>query len=425
MNVLRDKINLGVGNLHLLSAMWLVATLMFPFHYQRPALYAFAITYIADYVLDQRWQNFTWDKSKWLYVAMIAFYLLIPIWNLWADTSDVTQHYIFTLERRMPFLAFGVIGILGISSHLKLKYICYAMIFSAFLGIAYVLHYVGVSEYLTSPDRFQRFAAERIEHLYPHMTFNIYLNYSLLSVFYLFMIESKNKIRFVLLCLAEVTLLFMLLTTDGRTGFITAIMLHTMFLLYGVWIWKRRLFVISVVLLAAFCVLVASTHQRISLKSVTSDARYPIWNVATQLIAEKPIVGHGVKDARIEFVERGQNDETFVTRYMNGLLSSKYYDGNIMVMHPHNIFLDVLLEFGVIGLGLLIFILLYPLLIARSYQRIYVFLFTLIFFMQSLFEVLGPHCSPLFYSFGLVLWLQGTFDKKSKQVLREKQPYVG
>ncbi len=424
MSELRKNISHYTGYLHLVCSMWVFSSLMFRFEYQRLALYFFSITYVLDYVVDARWRKFQWNKTKWLYVAMITFYLIIHIWNLWAETSSDTPHYTSVLGRRLPFLAMGLMGLLGISDKIRLKYFAYTAIFTSLFAIFFLLFKIGLDDFLFSSNRFAQFAQARIQYIGPHMMFNMYLNCALLSVFYLLMIPGRSKWHFVLLGLAEGFLMLILLTTDGRTGFMTAIMLHAMFLLYGIWIWKRKLFKYSVITMTVVCVIAASLHPRASVKSVTTDTRYPIWKVVLDLIEDRPLLGYGVNDSRIRFLEQGEKDVDFFKRYMTPFLHSPRYKGNPMVMHPHNAYLEALLEFGVFGLVILLFILIFPLVVAVSYRRIYIFLFLLIFSLQLLFEVLGAHCSPLLLCYGLLLWQDAGFDKTASTPMSLKYSSV-
>ena len=61
--------------INVLSAMYLAVTLILPFDYQHPALYAYFTSVGLDIIINKRHANVKWDKTKWTFVAMILFYL--------------------------------------------------------------------------------------------------------------------------------------------------------------------------------------------------------------------------------------------------------------------------------------------------------------------------------------------------------------
>ena len=66
-----------------------------PFGYnivQKTGHFMFGIGYVLDYSLNKRWVNWRWASDKWIYVAMLSIYILIPLWQLW-DKTPVTEYF--------------------------------------------------------------------------------------------------------------------------------------------------------------------------------------------------------------------------------------------------------------------------------------------------------------------------------------------
>jgi O-antigen ligase len=71
--------------------------------------------------------------------------------------------------------------------------------------------------------------------------------------------------------------------------------------------------------------------------------RIEIWNVVGERILEKPLFGWGLDSSRSIPNESDHTDFPQIV-----------HDGNIIPLHPHNLFLQVLLETGIVGAALLL-----------------------------------------------------------------------
>ena len=76
---------------------------------------------------------------------------------------------------------------------------------------------------------------------------------------------------------------------------------------------------------------------------LSSRHRIEIWHVVGERILEKPILGWGLDASRMI---PNENDRTDFPQIV--------HDGNIIPLHPHNLFLQILLETGMVGAGLLL-----------------------------------------------------------------------
>lgn len=392
---------------HTFFALMLMSSWVFPFWVQRIALWGFFLTYIADIVIERRLINIHWRPMNCLYIAMILFYLLIPIWQVFTGSCD-NMLYKKAIDIRLAFLGAGIIGILGISKHIKIRYFAYSMGFVSVCTLIYLISNIGFIEFLTNPNRNMLLTEMRIEKLNSHMVYNLFLNISLAFLSHT-IIKSKDKPGIKIILGIEWLLIFgALFMTEGRVGFFTALMQVVIFTIYLVWI-KFKVMLIPIFIVAVLGVGVAlEKHER--MVNVMHDTREVIWNICIDMIKEKPLLGYGVSTARETLVNRGLNDDAFRNRYYeSGFLP--YYDASDKyLMHPHNVFLEAEMEFGILGLLLVIFMFTYPVVMCRQNRRLMVFTFLFIILVQAMFETYGPSIQPTCFCFGLLFCLQGGKD---------------
>ena len=86
------------------------------------------------------------------------------------------------------------------------------------------------------------------------------------------------------------------------------------------------------------------------------------------------------------------------------------------MMHPHNLFLETLLEFGIVGLTVLLFLLFFPLTTGEINKRIYIWMFIGAFSIQAMFETLGNHLLPILFVLIVVLWNQGKGEDYNNKI---------
>ena len=79
-----------------------------------------------------------------------------------------------------------------------------------------------------------------------------------------------------------------------------------------------------------------------------------IWNTTYKHIKDKPIFGHGLDSTRALY---SHEDRIFPKVIMKATGESKKIIAEPIPLHPHNAILQVWLELGVVGAGLLAFLL--------------------------------------------------------------------
>ncbi|MBQ5926230.1 MAG: hypothetical protein IIX03_05890, partial [Paludibacteraceae bacterium] len=90
--------------INLLSTIYLISTFILSFDFQRPAIFAYVISTIADISVNKRYKNIKWDSTKWIFVVMIGLYLSIWIWHIF-ETCNSPQFFHST-DKRLPFMIF-------------------------------------------------------------------------------------------------------------------------------------------------------------------------------------------------------------------------------------------------------------------------------------------------------------------------------
>ncbi|MGM9809896.1 MAG: O-antigen ligase family protein [Paludibacteraceae bacterium] len=388
-----------VGLLALLGAM--------PFHYgevQRIALYWIAATYPIDYIVNARWRGWKWTQSKWTYVAFIAFFCLIPIWQCFDPVR--TSLYQFTIERYMPFLVVGICGLAGMTDKMRIEYASWVMLGVSAGIVVYLLTLAGLPDFAHFEVWTKQFNQLRAFQVNTHMTINLYFNLSLILGLYTILRSKYAWWVKVLTGVLMLPILFVFSFTEGRTGVLTFLGTVMITLMYYMFRMRRWWLSICIILFACGAALFLMQRERFQVAVTEVNPRIYIWNVAGEEIEAHPIWGQGVCSAREDFVERGLANEDFQIHYSNSLkceLKRLYGDANMSVMHPHNAVLETWTQFGIIGVLLLLACWILPLIMRLGREQLYVDLCVFAFFMQAMFESMGNNLPPMFLCLMVIL----------------------
>ena len=386
----KSILSLGIEWISVLSALYLIASLIFAFKYQRPALSIYAIATVIDIIVNGRYKNLKWDKVKSTFVMMIVFYLCMWTWHIFEDCSST--EFFHSTDTRLPFLVFGIIGLTSsLNPKIEIKHVAYTMLAASLAALTALIvdnytHIANIKD------------IDELRHLMPymrsktlqviHIEFNLYLNCTMAMCFIAIFEAKKHAIK-VMLALGILLIYTALILNEGRIGFAMANILLLIF--YGISIqhYKPKLLIPSLIVAAIAIVILASGHQRLQVDQITQDPRVEIWKLSSHLIAEKPILGYGVCDGREVFIEKCTTEEGLQNFWRNWM--NEFPDYKISRFHCHNAFVESTLEFGVIGLTVVILIFLLPILLTKNRRKIYLSLFILIFGAQAMFESFTFH----------------------------------
>ena len=372
-----------------------------PFYYgplQRWSLYIALGLYIIDYIINKRWQNIGWNRQKWVYVAFIVFFVCFPIRQLF--DPYYSDQFTSVLEHNLPFLVFGIIGLIGVTDKMRIEpfaWVMWAMscVIALYLAVQTVsLHTENWEEWILAYNQ------QRIAFINTHMVVNMYWNLTVVLCVYTLM--HRHYPLWVRICMG-IGLLFIaagLLISEGRTGLLTFLGVLSMFIIYYA-ICNKKWVLLPVFLIFALCSLIGlKQRDRFAKPEICENPRLYIWSVTLDMIGERPITGYGVCSARKEFVERGLNDTDFYEHYATGYILEEqgigHSDPDLNRMHPHNAFLETWIQLGIVGVLVLVLCMLLPLTMHLDKRQLYIDLCLFVFFMQMLFENFGTQLNALY-----------------------------
>ena len=394
----------------------LLIIMSFPFGYnvfERIGHYMLGTGFVLDYVLNKRWLDWYWSRSKLVYIAMLLIYILMPLWQIW-DPTPPTNYFIRLMERYMMFLATGIIGILGFSDKLRLKCIGYAMLLTSCV-MSFVNLYLYLSKYGIANFNVEVFNHIRAIHINSHMVVNLYVNTALIIGAYLFKNNTNIWAR-VLLAITMLIAAGYVLLSVGRVGYVTLLLIVFIYAIYTIWQYRRFRWVIVSFLIVVLSALFLR-HNRLGVEEVLRDPRFAVWDYSVRMIKKHPILGYGLSTLSVEYVDGMYEDEKAYNYFVKPVMSQPSFAAlkkTMITHHPHNALLMMYLSFGIIGLMLLLFLCTAIALIPTPNLKIYVWLFLLALFVQMQFEPLGDHIQPQFIAILLLCFQKESSHYKSE-----------
>lgn len=395
-----------ISYLQIFSLLLLVAIMpYYPSPAQRVVMGVAGFFFILDYVVNRRWIDWSWGRDKWLYIAMFAYYMLIPVWHLFSDTTNWV--FVYVLERQMPFAICGLVGFAGLSKDFKLRYVAYVMLISAVVASLYVIWHAGGFQFFAIPraEQVMTFARSRVAWVSDHMCFNLYLNVTLVFAFYTITNSSEKSYIRIAAVVASMWIFYILSISDGRVGFATGIALFGAMLCIVIFMkggWKYLFPIAAVCIVVA--VLMFSHHEGITSESLEREPRWHLWQAGVKVVKDSPIIGHGVCNTRELFMEYVREDR-YLDSYRAHLRATR--NGDETRAHLHNAYMESWADFGIIGPLLLLFILIYPVVVCPRYNRLFMLFVVGIFMVQLSFD---KFLSPLLYCLAVIFLIQESRD---------------
>jgi len=375
---MKKKFSTFVNYANLLSALLLTATSIYYYQVQKIAFILFFSTYLLEIFVDKKWENIHLDKKSIYYMIMAFFFVLVFIYFPFEESS---KYFSRLSVKRLSILGFAIVGFLGVNDKFRLNYFLNTFIISSIIAIVYLIFIrIGIVEFFTNPMRVEAFTNERILHVNSHMAFDFYLNVSLIGIWYI-LTRSWNRTiwwkRY--LYLGALTLIFSTLSlSEGRSGFIVAILLMLSFIFIEIWKRRKMMGIIIGFLIPFLLIGIVSQHKRMSEKSLEAEPRIFLWESALSVIKESPVLGHGISDAQVHFdIARMKfQTEEFKQNWKSHAL-----------LDAHNQYLQTTMEFGLVGLLLLLFLYTYPIFIADKNRQVFSILLLFLCAYQSFFDM--------------------------------------
>ena len=372
------KIKQTVNYVNLFSCILLTATSIYYYPLQKIAFILFFSSFIIEIFTDQKWRKIKIEKKTIYFTIMFLFFLLALIYF----PFDQNKKYFWgLLSKRLSILGFAGIGFFGLNGKYKLNYFLNTFIISSVVAILYLIFYrIGIVSFILNPDRATLFTDQRILYVNSHMVFNFYLNVSMVSIWYILTRTWNRTIwwkRYLYIC--ALTIFWGLLAiSEGRSGFLAGIFVMFIFIFFEIWKRKKSMGIIIGLLFPFFLFSIASIHKRMSEKMLESEPRLFLWESAVSAIKDKPVFGYGISSAQEHFdlVRTKFQTEEFRLSSINSFR-----------LDAHNQYLQTSMEFGMIGLVILLFLYSYPVFIVNKNRQLFSFLILLLCAYQSVFDM--------------------------------------
>ena len=405
--MIMNKLKNYITYIPAVGILMVVASL--PYHYgwlQRIGLYLSGIGYICDWLLNTRWREWKWTPDKWVYVAMVAFYACIPIRQLF--DSNQTWLYLYKVREYVPFLILGIMGFCQMPTRLKTEHVAWTMLASCFyMGLVLVIGVWG-HQADSFTDWLKDINKTRTLLINSHMSVNYYCNIALVFGTWVLLHSRCRRWAKIITGIVMSGVVLGLLLSEGRTGQLT--MLVLLLMLGGIVMWQRyrRWLVPALSVLLLFCGSVWYFNPRYHEYSATDNPRLYIWRIGVETAKQKPLFGWGVSSARRQFVENGKADRDFCVHYMyeyERICLDRFGEVQYEIMHPHNAFLETMMELGIIGLALLLLCVGLPLcLLPIGKDKYYLAACMFVFVMQATFESFGRDLNVMWLPLMTLLW---------------------
>lgn len=291
--------------------------------------------------LIQNLKDWQWPILIWLIIATLAIFIS-P--DLRAGAGVWKAYFIEPILLLVIFLDL-------IKNKRDLKLILSAFIFSALTVSIYALYQKFVSQGIWSTEVWGQPQILRITSFFPHPNFlGLYLGpLIILGLGQIF--SFKNRKILVSSSILFFGICFLSLIFARSEAAILAVLIGLLFI--GLIIkssQKYTLGILAIILLLVFIFPVSRNYffQKVGLQDLSGQLRFNIWQGAVDLIKEKPILGAGLDGyERLAF----DYQKRFYDSHTGELISVETHP------YPHNLYLTLWLELGLLGLIVFIWML--------------------------------------------------------------------
>lgn len=170
----------------------------------------------------------------------------------------------------------------------------------------------------------------------------------------LFMCVKAKRIERLLIILMLSVIVISVLFSGSRTGILAVLLSSFTFFIFQTTIIKkfRRLRFYKLLIVLVVCFFVGTTFILFYQKKDSANGRLLIWKVSSNMIMDKPVLGHGIRSFQAKYMD-------YQAQYFKNYPDSKYQLLADNVKHPFNEFLKVAVEFGLLGLIIILSFLLF------------------------------------------------------------------
>lgn len=314
----------------------------------------YSILLVAVLLLAARWQTALRAISKGWFIWAISALMIISLG--WSVSPSYTMESI--RGEVLPMAAFALYFASRFNIREQMQIIAVTLGIGAVLSLFYAIAIPSVGKHVG--DKFDG----AWKGIYAQKnTFSTTMTLTML-VFFILSLVNKNYLERLLARFGLLFSVMMIILSTSKSGLIIFILMLLVVFLSRLFRWKGRRSVLVLDLggltFLGLCATLSITWQAIVVglgKDPTLSARTYIWTGSIQKIMQEPLLGYG----RAAFWVPDS-----IHAWEVGSLAAR----DFIPSHAHNGFIDVALELGLVGLGLLVLSLIptYGLALRRAYQ---------------------------------------------------------
>ena len=403
---------------HIASTLFLFCTI--PFFYTMFTQYGlilFFTSFVLDYIASKRWQQgFKLDKPRIISLFLLLQIVLLFVFSFFEqDTRYLSTFY----EYRSILLAFGIVGLLGVSDKFKIRPFAYLSILSVLICIYYTIELLPeyYDRLVNINQKLNEIRNTRGLNISSHMMINTFLSVGMI-LFAKVISISKSKIEKAFCIIMIIVYYALIILSDGRIGMMNAsIILFCIILRFAAvklkYLVPTLIGMLSILCLG-ICFLLSDSPVK---KDITvlkkNNPREYIWKDGVELIKESPIIAKGASTNALRVKEKLLNDEEL--KKIETFLIKRLNEDKVYAMHTHNQLMQSWQEYGLIGVFAIVALFVSIFLYAKSSLSMFI-LFSMIS-IQLMTDVIDGSVGNL--GFSMYIYLMFILIS-SKQVGKEK-----
>lgn len=389
--------------LNVISLVGITVSWILSFEIERIFLWMFFSTFLLDVFFFRKVLPLKADKTWVLYAVYLLFCLLVPFMQ-WVTGGDMEDRiFVRSLEKHLPFLAFAIVGLLGFNKRVRVRYIAYATVVSAVLMLLYITYKAGFANLWVAEHPAWLFVHAKKTYFTSHMMANVYFNVAILCAFYICTRKQERTwVRWVYGILG-VLIVAGVLFSEGRTGFVSCLVILTVMITYELW-QLRRWSIVAVPIVLLLSGMLVLQNKRITEDNIRHDPRMELWEAGIAMVQQQPM-GYGASEGRMQYVDR-----VFDTMNVGFFLRQCPDPEDKYNLHVHNAWLEEAIGQGLLGALLFTLCLLLPFMVADKQRIVFLLMLSLIMGAQYFFDV-ADSVPYMVLSLWTIVFLRAQWDR--------------
>jgi len=327
------------------------------------AVFSLAILWLFDGQFISKWNKI--KSSPWM-LSLLALLFLYVVGMLWGTNHQFAE---WVFQKSALLLLLPILYTLNFNQK-DIKYSLFAFLSATTLS-AFIANLINLG-WMNHLFKYSPFFAKNW-HYPAFMTYtdhNVFLAFSILITFFLLYNNFSNKKLRIVLIFISILFLLSLYTENGRSGQLAYILIFLSFSILTFWQKKSLIFIsiLSLVLINLTAYLL-SPHFKNRIDSIlvqlsqleknklnSLNTRYYLFSYSYEKIKEKPVTGYGTGS----FVKEFSSISEHATKILAGVHRT-----------PHNNYLFIWFELGLLGLMVLFSIFFFQLKAYKSLNQGY------------------------------------------------------